>query len=54
MNGIIATAHRLQQARYTERIAEHGLLAALAPYTAVQPRRIPAQRIAPGPERNEA
>ena len=32
MYGIVATAHKLQQAHYTERVAEHGLQALLAPY----------------------
>ena len=52
MNRTVAAAHRLQQTRYTERIAEHGICAALAPYRLE--RRLPAQRIAPGPERKDA
>jgi len=36
MYGIVATAHANQQAAYTARIAEHGILAALAPYRPAQ------------------
>lgn len=51
MNGTITAAHQLQQARYQQRIAREGLLAALAPYRAH--RSIPTQRQTsePGPTR---
>jgi len=39
MYGIVATAHATQQAAYEARIAEHGILAALAPYRLAQVAR---------------
>ena len=36
MYGIVTTAHANQQAAYEARIAEHGILAALAPYRPAQ------------------
>ena len=39
MHGIVTTAHANQQAAYTARITEHGILAALAPYRPAQVAR---------------
>ena len=39
MYGIVNTAHQLQQAAYEARIAERGILAALAPYRPAQVAR---------------
>lgn len=45
MYGIVTTAHAQQQAAYEARIAEYGILAAVAPYSVAQPH-IPQQRVA--------
>jgi len=36
MYGIVTTAHANQQTAYSARVAEHGILAALAPYRPAQ------------------